>query len=228
MDSPATCHAARNAAAGRRAAIGWKIGSLAAALVLAASAPSDAGVWFSASGVVDNCQNGQCLVQVDIPLAGHPGGIPSNPGSQNSTLSFSSPSTILSDVNNLWAGYYDNSYTAGGSYISGSDSGGPVAGATQVLGLTSIMNFTEFMHATSPPCPFQSVFPGCTDAREDFQYAWDVEAVVDASGAGKTWYLSISSVPEPSAWVLLIAGLAILGASIRTRTGQVRRTAPRL
>lgn len=214
MHSLIARRAARNTAARRCAAIGWKVGSLAAALALCASLPSQAAVVYSASGVVSSCVGGGCWVDAPISRAVVADG--------TFTLSFTTQSPVL-DTSYFFYGGFSEDYYSNGQYLFGNDTFSPQhdVGKGQIAGDASTITFTNYTTVSSPPCE-DAWIADCTIVRVDKSYLDEAEVDLGGATAGESWSLTISTAPEPAEWMLLIAGLALLGASIRARTSQIR------
>ncbi len=220
----------------RRAAM-----ALAAILLCASAAPSQAKMLFSIGGKVGDprwapAPDGTSEELVadlsdyfqSLPFAPqHP---VLNPAGGLLQIVYSGPSPITASFNEFYSLFYENDYSCARARGCGSraglvsdggddDLGG--AGWTPAPAATGSDDFRVLIDSTmrfSSSCDgFVAASAVCAD-RWKGNDGFIVDTFVDPSGVGRPFSLTVTTVPEPATWAFSLIGLGLTGAALRRRT----------
>ena len=119
--------------------------------------------------------------------------------------------TSMSDLGDDYATYF---------HIVGSYSGTNVTGTIMHDDGASVFDYTGANASTPGPCTAgETVQVNEAFALPDGSHTFSVD-YVEGNGAPSVLELSVSSVPEPATWALMMVGFGGLGAVLRSRRKQ--------
>jgi hypothetical protein len=198
------------------------IGVMAAVMLMAGCGQAWGGVIYSLTGLVGQSPEWSSsgpgewnfslyYADVDYPFPYVPPG--------HYVLTFKSPAPVLATgtVGEVYVDELevdpDGGYTGFDYWYDASTGFLGSASTTKIIGKTVVTTLTV-------PPSFQFSYPyyrgGRVQGYYDFVGAFDVDVTVDG-GYGAPFSLTLSAVPEPAAWALLLTGFGLGGAVVRRR-----------